>query len=209
MCRNTCDSQEVWRPYLLNTYLNILRIYRSAQIKKEEVGKVEIEYWNLKKYVCWGNLGMVLAYWCVLGAPDRKLPSLSGWETGISIASVTAKTGCLGNLKCTIEHIYLRLWGRYKNSDLLHLKQKLYCFATTGLGITSHSLCADLYDISNFICPGFQVFTYKMEWDLFLLRCKHLGWEKVYCSYSGNCNGRFFGPTFAPIQSACDPSPEW
>lgn len=45
----------------------------------------------------------------ILGAPDKTLPSLTVWETGISIASVTAKTVYLGNLKCAIGHIYLRL----------------------------------------------------------------------------------------------------
>lgn len=44
----------------------------------------------------------------VLGAPDMKLQSLTGWEERVSIASVTAAAGYLGKLKCAIGHIWLR-----------------------------------------------------------------------------------------------------
>lgn len=43
----------------------------------------------------------------VLGAPDRTLPSLTGWEAGLSIAAVTAAVRCFGKLKLPIGHICL------------------------------------------------------------------------------------------------------
>lgn len=44
----------------------------------------------------------------ILGAPDKRLQSATGWEAEISIASIIAAAEYLGKLQCAIGCIWLR-----------------------------------------------------------------------------------------------------
>lgn len=68
--------------------------------------------------------------------------------------------------------------------------------------VMSHSSHKFLLDIQDFIhLCSFPHLHLQSKVRFLPYQVQHLWQQGTYCSYSGTYNGRFFCPTFAPIQT--------